>query len=126
MKFYIGVENFGKINKAEIEVSNFAVFVGNNNSGKTFLMQLIYGVLAEIRNFRYKDAYKELELNKKTLLDANWFQKLEVELNEFLCQEKEEIIAKTFNKQIPIDKLYIRLESFEDRIEVDIFEKEKI
>ena len=42
MKIIIHITNFGKIEKADIELGKFIVFVGENNSGKTYLMQLIY------------------------------------------------------------------------------------
>ncbi|WP_300757428.1 AAA family ATPase [uncultured Brachyspira sp.] len=39
------IKNFGKIKEAEIELSNFILFVGDNNSGKSYLMTLIYGLM---------------------------------------------------------------------------------
>lgn len=42
----IHVRNFGKIAKADIDLSDLVVFVGENNSGKTYLMQLIYGIFS--------------------------------------------------------------------------------
>ena len=37
------VEDFLKIGKAEIDITNFCVFIGNNNSGKTKLMEISDG-----------------------------------------------------------------------------------
>ena len=34
MKIVFKVEDFLKIEKAEIDITNFCVFIGNNNSGK--------------------------------------------------------------------------------------------
>lgn len=48
MKVIIGVENFGKIKKAEITLGRLLLFVGENNSGKTFMMQLLYGITSAI------------------------------------------------------------------------------
>ena len=48
MQVYISVKNFGKISSARVNVSNFTVFVGNNNSGKTQLMELIYAVIKHV------------------------------------------------------------------------------
>ena len=39
------IKNFGKIKDAEIELSNFILFIGDNNSGKSYLMTLIYGLM---------------------------------------------------------------------------------
>ena len=41
MKIYFCVKEFGKIRSARINISNFTVFIGENNSGKTKLMELI-------------------------------------------------------------------------------------
>ena len=43
MKFWLGVENFAKIESAKVNIDDYTLFVGQNNSGKTFLMQLIQG-----------------------------------------------------------------------------------
>ena len=44
MQIWIGVENFAKIESAKICINNYTVLVGPNNSGKTFLMQLMQGM----------------------------------------------------------------------------------
>ena len=41
-KIHIAVENFGPIEKAEIDLRPLTVFVGDNNTGKTYLATLIY------------------------------------------------------------------------------------
>lgn len=48
MEVYVNVRNFGKIKEARVNISNFTIFVGNNNSGKTQLMQLIYAVVKRL------------------------------------------------------------------------------
>ena len=45
---HIAFENFGKIKEGHINISNLSIFVGENNSGKTYVMQLIYAVINEI------------------------------------------------------------------------------
>ena len=41
---YIGVRNFGPVEKAEIDLRPLTVFVGKSNSGKTYLSALIYAL----------------------------------------------------------------------------------
>ena len=41
----IHIRNFGKIESADIDLGNLTIFVGENNSGKTYIMQLIYGLI---------------------------------------------------------------------------------
>lgn len=35
------IEKFGKIERAEIQVSPLTLFVGDNNSGKSYLLSLL-------------------------------------------------------------------------------------
>ena len=44
MKVYIKAENFGPIEKAEIDLRPLTVFVGESNTGKTYLAALIYAL----------------------------------------------------------------------------------
>ncbi|TXJ46116.1 AAA family ATPase [Brachyspira pilosicoli] len=66
------VKNFGKIKEAEIELSDLVLFIGDNNSGKSYLMTLIYGFAnysEEILNILFQDEdflfnlkeYKDIE-----------------------------------------------------------------
>jgi len=41
----VHVTDFGRIKKADIEVAPLTLFVGDNNSGKSYMMTLIYGIL---------------------------------------------------------------------------------
>jgi len=41
----INIENLGSVKKAEIELSNFSVITGKNNTGKTYLSYALYGFL---------------------------------------------------------------------------------
>lgn len=40
----IGVENFGPLTKAEINLKPLTVFVGSNNTGKSYIAQLVYAI----------------------------------------------------------------------------------
>ncbi|MCZ9874428.1 ATP-binding protein [Brachyspira hyodysenteriae] len=66
------IKNFGKIKEAEIELSNLILFIGDNNSGKSYLMTLIYGLMKysdDIVNIIFQDKefiysleeYKEMQ-----------------------------------------------------------------
>lgn len=43
-KIHIAVENFGPIEKAEIDLRPLTIFVGESNTGKTYLAALIYAI----------------------------------------------------------------------------------
>ena len=44
MGWKLKVLEYGKIKSAEIEVSPLTLFVGDNNSGKSYLMALLWGI----------------------------------------------------------------------------------
>ena len=44
MNAYINVKNFGPIEKAEVDLRPLTVFVGESNTGKTYLAALIYAL----------------------------------------------------------------------------------
>ena len=44
-RWTVHVKNFGKIEDASVEVAPLTLFVGDNNSGKSYMMTLIYGLL---------------------------------------------------------------------------------
>ena len=49
MDIYINVKNFGPIEKAEIDLRPLTVFVGESNTGKTYLAALIYALHQHFR-----------------------------------------------------------------------------
>ena len=51
MYWKLKVSGYGKIEHAEIEVAPLILFVGDNNSGKSYLMSLLWG----IQNFGMED-----------------------------------------------------------------------
>ena len=44
MEHTLIIEEFGKIKKAQVEISPLTLFVGDNNSGKSYLLSLIWGI----------------------------------------------------------------------------------
>ena len=47
MKRRVIIENFAKIGHAELEIKPMMMFVGDNNSGKSYLMSLLWGLLSD-------------------------------------------------------------------------------
>lgn len=46
MYLELKIENFGPIDKATIQVGQFTVFAGPNNTGKTFVAKMLYSILS--------------------------------------------------------------------------------
>ena len=122
MRVFIGVVNFGKIEKAEIDISNFAVFVGDNNSGKTYLMQLIYGVLQYLAiPEEYTPAYinsilDDIICNDRYIVSKETIENLCDEINAYLEKSKKQLVEKIFQRNVPIDRLYIKCEIEEGKM----------
>ena len=75
MYFFVGVENFAKIEMAKVCTNSYTLLVGPNNSGKTFLMKLIqeycvkHKILKNPQNFqRIKFSSGEDALHYEELL----------------------------------------------------------
>ncbi len=123
------IEDFGKIKKAEIDISPLTLFVGDNNSGKSYLLSLIWAIYAADTNsviFRdvmevlveeyaqvYQDLYdciskvkegekQEIKIPSSVLVEI---------LNKLLERNKDKFVAGIFNsEQVTIGKLAVILE----------------
>ncbi len=114
MELLFGVSNFGKIEHAEITLSDFTLFVGDNNSGKTFVMQLLYGVLKELRNA--KPVLKGIEEHgeKELTYGVEWLKNVETQMNDYLSKNKKKIIRGIFHKDIAIEQLYFHMVNMDE------------
>ncbi len=91
MVVHMVIKDFGKVKSADISLDNLIVFAGSNNSGKTMVMQLIYGVRKELDNFPVPVfAAKSTELNGQYLIrcDQAWFETVESQVNQYLEENK--------------------------------------
>ena len=112
------IKNFGKIESADISLSNLVVFVGNNNSGKTLVMQLIYGIRKEIyNNLVPVTGIRKSDLNGQLLVrcDREWFTEVESRVNEYLAENKSRIIEDIFGIPISIGEIKLAIEGTESK-----------
>lgn len=153
MKRKLMIGNFGKIKKAEIEISPLTLFVGDNNSGKSYLLSLIWAIYAagpgsvvfsnllELLEKDYKQLYEDV---KSLILKAAEGYQNEIKLPSKTCVEilnamlernKDKFVAEIFNsRQIKIGKLSVTAgQEFEVTIEgrktehgVDVSGKEDV
>lgn len=112
MKFWLGVENFAKIESAKICINKYTVLVGENNSGKTFLMQLVQGISEKLAYLVDETIMQNLLVYedsgiKKYILNAENISLLLEHINMKLIQEKESIVREIFGREISIEKLYV-------------------
>ena len=133
MKLY--VRDFGKIKEANIDVKPLTLFVGDNNSGKSYLLSLIWALrsreclrflFSKISNYKDMDFYKRIEntfseeiINRKKskfYLNINQNDMI-MFLNKLLDRYRDDFIKNVFNfKEINIGEL--RLDFAPNKINV--------
>ena len=116
------VENFGKIKSACIELNGYSIFVGDNNSGKTYLMQLIYGVIEAVGNIRGFEC--SLFENIPFRVTSDNLKVFQDSVNKWLEENKGRIVKDTFNSEISIGSLSLEIE--QEDVEKDYVELKKI
>lgn len=113
------VENFAKIKSADIRLSPLICFVGDNNSGKSYLMSLLWGILTLGKQLfpinppeskKYKECEQWLKSNlgkqveitdETTELYLAWF-------NENLATKKQDLLKKIFNFEVNAERIVIK------------------
>lgn len=135
MHIWIGVENFAKIESAKICIDNYTVLVGPNNSGKTFLMQLVQGINRKLSYLIDESIMKTLQVKKgeayrEYVLSSENIEKLVEHINSKLVIEKDNLVKEIFGKEISIEKLYVEIlmeeDSTYDFIMLDASKKDSI
>jgi len=122
-RWTLHIEDFGKIKQADIEISPLMLFVGDNNSGKSYLMSLLWGLLRFSREmFSFDSMYINLQLDSYSQCEK-WLMEnvgVEVEIkkdvqdmfiswfNDLLESNKKLLTKKIFNYPIDIGKIEIR------------------
>lgn len=80
------IEDFAKIKEATIKIAPFMVFVGENNSGKSYIMNLLWGVLAIGRI-----------LFSKSIPKNNEYKVCEEFVDDIISKESYELQEKDFD-----------------------------
>lgn len=140
-KWTVHVTDFGKIKNAEVQVAPLTFFVGDNNSGKSYLMTLIYGLLNiqfylsdyefDEESENYRECCRILDsILRESLADKeghynmsetekNFFQQL---INEVLNRNKEKFLLELFNREIAIEELWLEFDEHQEyQFDVDVF-----
>jgi len=141
-RWTLHVEDFGKIKKADIEVTPFTLFIGDNNSGKSYLLSLIWGLMnlnvvtifdalhgsnsenyiksSEWLNAVYDKSFDEVEDGYRIKMDEEIFLSFNGLLNECLENIKSKITNSIFNRQVDIGKLSVELQKpYGYEVEID-------
>lgn len=119
MQIWLEVENFAKIERAKICLGSYILFVGQNNSGKTFLMQLIQGILKKFTDLMDERTFSVLLDEDENayvsyIISSDNISQFVDRLNKRLLAEKEMLVKEIFQREIPIGRLSIDLRLEED------------
>ena len=126
-RWTLHVENFARIESADIEMAPLMCFIGDNNSGKSYVMALLWGLLYHSWYFLFSDnnvavekqkicsTWREKYFEQDCIVDDTAIQKYVELFNALLDFHKEKIVADIFNQNIPVGKIEIRnLQNFHD------------
>ena len=134
MHWKLKVSEYGKIKSAEIETAPLTLFVGDNNSGKSYLMSLLWAIqnfgVEGLIGYRYspdsREKYAVMDWLKKQI-EFTCYEKvnrvsageiamdLQTILQEGLKYNKNNLVSWSFNTQdIKIEKMEIELERLEE------------
>lgn len=119
MKIIMNLKSFSKIKEAKIELGDFTLFVGDNNSGKTYIMQLLYGILDFVSRYHYQTTQFDY-FNKEDIIviTPDLLIKLNEYFNQIINENIEKIILATFNHNVPLDKIWFDFVDENDNIEI--------
>lgn len=93
----ITLQSFGRLKTAEVDLKPLTLFCGPNNTGKTYAMYGVYGLVKRIASPR-------LEFLEPLLADLNARGALEIDLEPLLEQHRADIVgraASAFQKMLP-------------------------
>lgn len=118
-KWTLHVEKLAKIKEADVEIAPLLCFVGNNNSGKSYLMSVLWGIMMFGKDiFPNKPpeskAYKQCEnwlkehWQTKSTIDSDTAQLYCTWFNELLNNRKSRLLEKIFNREVRAEKIEIR------------------
>ena len=113
------IENFAQIKSADIRISPLILFVGDNNSGKSYVMSLLWGLLTYGKDFfpanpsealAYKSCERKISENIQQNFELsaddislfiNWF-------NHILVTSSKQLVKKIFNYDVEVGKIEIK------------------
>ena len=134
MGWRLKVSGYGKIESAEIETAPLTLFVGDNNSGKSYLMFLLWGIRNLGEELLYADETMEItetydrlrcwvqkqveaamEQGVHTILASEIGDELQIVLQERIKQNKDKFVKAIFNSSdVEIEEMQIELTGLAD------------
>ncbi len=122
-RWTLHVENFGRIKSADIKIAPMMLFVGQNNTGKSYVASLLWGILSSLHKVfpdkipsnksyeRCKELFISHHERKQSELDKELIKSVFSFINEFLKENKDKFIQEIFtSNKLEIGDLSIEIE----------------
>ena len=113
------VEDYGKIKSAEIEIAPLTLFVGDNNSGKSYLLSLLWGIENLGIETILGDDFMEME-QAESLKQWIWKQ------IDIAIETKENIVSISSVSDMMEELLNLQLEKNKNKFVKSIFNSEDV
>ena len=117
MSIRVDVSKFAKIERASIRTGDFTLFVGDNNSGKTLMMELIYGIMDTISNWNVEIGCAKITEMEDIIyirFSSEWFAETENSINSYLMDNRRRFLLECFFVEIPVEEITIHFENAEE------------
>ncbi len=117
-RWTLHVENFAKIKSADIEIAPFVGIVGENNTGKSYLMSLLWGLMTfpaipfDIEMDTSCEPYRKC----KNIVESHH------EASFILSEEEKRVFIEYFNACLRINKSEILQTAFNYKVKADAIE----
>ena len=138
-RWTLHVENFARIKEADIEISPLMCFIGDNNSGKSYIMSLLWGIIANgkmIFQNLHNDSSKTELYNQcndwmlsnigKIVVITDEIEQMYIDFfNELLKKYKSNLLEKIFNYKVEASKIEIRNFKRDEKLSVYFWDAER-
>ncbi len=115
-RWTLNVEDFGKIEKASVRIAPLICFVGDNNSGKSYLLSLLWGVLIlgkdyfpktppDSKTYRRCENWLRSHIGEETQLGQEEFSMYIEWFNSILRANRKDLVRRIFNADIHIGSI---------------------
>jgi predicted ATPase len=124
--FSLEVEKLGIIRNAKIDVKPFTIFFGKNNTGKTYLAYLVYGVCSRSYYRSYLRFINPIDLKPIEDFLNDFIEKkakrgsksLETEVMSYEYSISKELVDAVFNNRVSFGSMSLKLYNLPTKVKV--------
>ncbi len=123
MAFNLKIKNLGKLTDATIQIGQFTVFAGPNNTGKSFVSKILYSLFDAMN-------VNPVEVHIKNLTDPLLGNLQELEMFFYSCDPDDISLGTLHDEVAALKKLVIESSTYDfeklDKIVSDLTDKSKV